>query len=101
MPRFKRSSSAFRFISVAVIVLSTSTACVTSTPLEARSCPMPDGSLMTAPAQADPIPLEPLKIEGLRQWYLADLERLRGEVARLRALQLHGFTVCGWPLPSG
>lgn len=58
---------------------------------------MPDGWLMVEPSRADPIPLEPLKIEHLRQWYLADLERLRIEVAKLNALQAHGREVCGWP----
>lgn len=58
---------------------------------------MPDGSLMVDPSPLDPIPLKPLKIEPMREWYLADLVALRGEIARFRALQEHGRAVCGWP----
>lgn len=61
---------------------------------------MPNADLLTTPGQLDPIPIEPLKIEPMRKWYLADLEILRGEAARLRALQVHGITVCGWAAPE-
>ena len=61
---------------------------------------MPNADLLQTPGVLDPIPIEPLKIEPMRQWYLADLEILRGEIAKYRALQLHGFLVCGWPLPN-
>ena len=101
MTRCRQSSNAFRSMSVALIALWMLTACETLTPLEARPCPMPDGWLMAEPSRVDPIPLEPLKIEPLRQWYLADLERLWLEVAKLKALQDHGRVVCNWAeLPS-
>lgn len=58
---------------------------------------MPDGDLLVKPTQADPIPIEPLKIEPMREWYLADLKRLRLELVKLEALQAHGRLVCGWP----
>lgn len=61
---------------------------------------MPNGELLVKPGQLDPIPIEPLKIEPMRKWYLADLEQLRGEIAKLRALQVHGIAVCGWPSPD-
>ena len=61
---------------------------------------MPNGELLAKPGRLDPIPIEPLKIENMRQWWLADIERLQGEVARLRALQVHGITVCGWASPD-
>ena len=61
---------------------------------------MPDGSLMTDTVQLEPIPLKPLKIEPMREWYLSDLVLLRGEIARFRALQSHGRLVCGWSNPN-
>lgn len=58
---------------------------------------MPDGDLLVKPTRADPIPIKPLKIEPMREWYLADLKRLRLELVKLEALQAHGRLVCGWP----